>query len=75
MSIPGFGKALNIHVLGAAQTVEIEIIAEDGKVVETLQFPASGGGEINQPWIPRDIEPGTYTIKVTDAFNSAEMNF
>ena len=73
--IPGFGKTLNIHVLGAAQTVEIEIIAEDGKVVETLQFPASGAGEINQPWIPRDMEPGIYTIKVTDAFNSAETTF
>ncbi|MGH1567408.1 MAG: biofilm-associated protein, partial [Nitrosopumilus sp.] len=73
--IPGYGKTLNIHVLGASQTVEIEIIAEDGEIVETLQFPASGEGEINQPWIPRDIEPGTYTIKVSDAFNTAESTF
>ena len=33
-------------------------------------------GEINQPWIiPKDTEPGTYTITAKDAFNSAEAVF
>ncbi len=74
--IPGFGKTINIHVFGAAQTVEIEIIAEDGEIIQELSFPASGDGEINQPWIvPKDTEPGTYTVKVSDAVNSAETTF
>ncbi|HSG84617.1 MAG TPA: biofilm-associated protein, partial [Nitrosopumilus sp.] len=74
--IPGYGKTVNIHVFGASQTVEIEIIAEDGEVIQELSFPASGDGEINQPWIiPKDTEPGTYTIKVSDAYNNAETTF
>jgi hypothetical protein len=74
--IPGYGKTINIHVFGASQTVEIEIIAEDGEIIQELSFPASGDGEINQPWIvPKDTEPGIYTIKVSDATNSAETTF
>ena len=74
--IPGYGKTLNIHVFGAKHTVEIEIVAEDGEVIEELSFPASGDGVINQPWvIPKDTEPGTYTIKVSDATNNAETTF
>ena len=74
--IPGYGKTINIHVFGASQTVEIEIVAEDGEIIEELSFPASGDGEINQPWIvPKDTEPGTYTIKASDATHSAETTF
>ena len=74
--IPGYGKTINIHVFGATQTVEIEIIAEDGEIIQELSFPASGDGEINQPWVvPKDTEPGTYTIKVSDATNNAETTF
>ena len=74
--IVGIGKSINIQVFGAKQTVNIEIIAEDDEIIEELSFPASGTGEINQPWIiPPDTEPGTYTIKVSDAFNSVETTF
>jgi hypothetical protein len=74
--IPGYGKTINIHVIGAKQTVSLEIIANDGEIIENLSFPASAEGEINQPWvIPKDTEPGTYTIKVSDAFNIAETEF
>ena len=74
--IPGFGKTIDIHVVGAQQTVQIEIFAEDGEIIEELSFPASGDGEINQPWIvPKDTAPGTYTIKVSDAFKEAESTF
>ncbi len=76
IDIPGYGKTINIHVLGAQQSVGIEIVAIDGEIIEELSFPASNEGEINQPWvIPKDTEPGTYTIKVSDAFNSAETDF
>ena len=74
--IPGYGKTINIHVFGAKHTVTLEIIANDGEIIEELTFPASAEGEINQPWIiPKDTEPGTYTIKVSDAFNVAEAEF
>ena len=75
-SFGGVGKTMNIHVFGGAQTVTIKIIAEDGEVITQLEFPASNEGEINQPWIiPKDTEPGTYTITAEDAFNSAEATF
>jgi len=74
--IPGFGRTINIHVYGASQTVQMEIVAQDGEIIEELSFPASKTGEINQPWIvPQDTEPGVYTIKVSDALNSAETAY
>ncbi len=74
--IVGIGKSVNIQVFGAKQLVDIEIVAEDDEIIAELAFPASGTGEINQPWIiPSETEPGTYTIKVSDAFNSAETTF
>jgi len=76
IEVGGVGKTISIKVNGAQQTVEIEIIAEDGKVIETLSFPASDQGGIDLPWlIPKDTEPGLYTISVTDAFNSAETTY
>jgi len=76
VEIPGVGETITIHVAGAAQTVEIEIIAEDGEIIETLAFPASDLGEISLPWlIPTDAPSGTYTAKATDAFNSDSTTF
>ena len=75
-TLGGVGKIITIKVTGAQQTVEIEIIAEDGEIIETLSFLASSQGEINQPWIiPREMEPGIYTVRVVDAFDSAETTF
>ena len=74
--VPGYGKTINIHVIGVKQTVSIEIIASNGEIIEDLSFPASAEGEINQPWvIPKDTEPGTYTMRVSDAFNITEKEF
>ncbi|AFS83309.1 hypothetical protein [Candidatus Nitrosopumilus sediminis] len=70
------GEIINIHVFGASQTVKIEIVAEDGEIIEKLSFPASGSGELNLPWIiPKDTEPGTYTVKASDGKNNAETTF
>ena len=72
----GIGKSINIQVFGGKNAVEIEITNEDGELIERLESRASSTGEVNQPWIiPKDIEPGTYTIKTEDAFNSAETTF
>ena len=74
--IPGFGQTINILVQGAAQTVQIDIVNDEGETVEHLEFPSSSHGEINQPWIvPKDFEPGIYTIKAADGFNNAETTY
>ena len=74
--LDGVNDFINIHVVGASNSVEIEIIAEDEDIIESLAFPASGEGVINQPWkVPKDMEPGTYTIRASDATNSAESTF
>jgi len=76
IEIPGFGKSINIKVINAVQTVQIEITTSDGETIETLSFPASGSGEVKQPWfIPKGITPGTYTVKVKDAKDTAETTF
>ena len=70
------GKQIMFGVTGASQTVTIEVIAEDGGIIGVLSFPASAQGEINLPWlVPQDTEPGVYTIKASDAFDSAETTF
>jgi hypothetical protein len=73
--IPGVGKTITLRVLGAKQTVSIEIIPEKGDIIE-LSFVASAEGKIIIPWIiPPDIVPGIYTFKATDAYNTAETTF
>ena len=70
------GKQIMFEVTGASQTVTIEIIAEDGEIIGELSFPASAQGEISLPWlVPQDTEPGIYTIKASDAFDSSETTF
>jgi len=74
--IPGVGKTITIKVLGAEQLVTIEIVSEEGEIIEELSFPASDEGRVIQPWIiPPETEPGTYTFKAADAFNTAETTF
>ncbi len=74
--VPGLGKTITIRVLGAQQTVTIEIISEEGDEIEQLKFPASKEGKIIQPWIiPEGTEPGKYTFKAKDAYNTAETTF
>ena len=75
-NVAGVGKTIVIKVFGAKQTVEFEIIASDGEIIETLSSVASNQGDINLPWIiPKDTEPGTYTISATDALNSVNGTF
>jgi hypothetical protein len=74
--IPGVGKIITIRVLGAEQLVTIQVISDQGELIEELSFPASDEGKIIQPWIiPPGTEPGTYTIKAKDAFNTAETTY
>lgn len=76
IEISGYGKSLNFKVINAQQTVQMVIQDSNGKIIETLRFPSNKAGEIKQPWfIPKGTVPGTYTIKVTDAHNTAETTF
>ena len=75
-NIPGVGDSMQIKIVGVSQTTQIDIVSADGEIIDSLEFVASSAGEINQPWIiPKETEPGTYTIKVSDAFTSAESTF
>jgi hypothetical protein len=75
-NIPGIGDTMVIKVFGAKQNVNIKIIAEDGKVIGTLDGVITKDGEIAQLWgIPPNTEPGLYTIKVTNPTDSAETTF
>lgn len=76
-TVPTLGKIVTIKVIGAEQTISLEIYSDEGELIEEFTpFPASNEGQLVQPWIvPSDIEPGTYTFKVKDAYNSAETTF
>jgi len=74
--VPDGRETIIIKVFGAKQTVQIEIITQDGKTIDTLSFIASSQGEINLPWIiPKETEPGMYTIRATDSSGSIETTF
>lgn len=74
--IPALGRVLNIEIQGGEQTVQIEIIDDIGQTIATLEFPATSDGRYVTPWIiPRDIVPGTYTIRATDLSDSAETTY
>lgn len=76
VEIPGFGKSIDIKVINAVQIVQIEIKSMSGEIIDTLSFPASGKGEIKQPWfIPKETTPGTYIVKVKNGQNTAETTF
>jgi len=77
VTIPTVGKSIQIKVFGAQQSASFEIIAANGEIIfKSGSIPVSNQGIIDQPWIiPKETEPGIYTLKITDAKNSAETTF
>jgi len=76
INVAGVGKTIIINVIGAQQTVDLEIIADDGEIIQTLSFDPSNQGEITLPWIlSKDIEYGIYTVTAFDQINYAEAYF
>ena len=75
-NIPGLGDTIIIKVFGAQQNVQIEIVSEDGEIIGELEGIITSAGIIDQLWaIPKDTEPGTYTINVTNPSDSAVTTF
>ena len=72
----GNENTLIIKVFGAKQNAEIEIISDENKVIVVLDGKVTKEGKIEQRWIiPKQTEPGLYTIKVTNPTDSAETTF
>ena len=70
------GEYVNIHVTGSSNQVNVVIISSDDVVIGELEITATDSGEARTIWIiPPDTEPGIYTIKVSDAFRSAETTY
>jgi len=75
-SISHLGTSIAINAVGVTQTVEIEIIAEDGEIIDTLSPRATSQGNVGIIWfVPDDIEPGMYTFRITDTKDFAETIF
>ena len=73
--LDGVNDFVTIHIIGALNKVQVEIIAKDGKVIGSVGGVSSKEGIFDQPWkIPKDTEPGTYTIRV-DSLNSTDTTF
>ena len=76
VNIPGLGDTIVIKVFGAKQNVAIEIVSESGEVIGELDGVITSAGIVNQLWpIPKETEPGTYTIKVVNPIASAETTY
>lgn len=75
-NIPTIGDTMIIKVFGAESNIQIEIIAEDGEVIDELEGIITSAGVIHQLWaIPAETEPGTYTITVTNPTDYAETTY
>jgi hypothetical protein len=75
--IPSLGlDTIVIKVFGAEQNVEIEIISESGEIIGSLEGVITSAGIIDQLWaIPKETEPGIYTIIVTNPSDSATTTY
>jgi hypothetical protein len=67
-----------VLIKGVGQTnsnrLGVEIIDEDDQVIASLETPITSSGMFSVPWeIPTDISTGVYTIKISDAENSASV--
>ena len=75
-TLPTIGKLANFRILGTQQSTFIEIYSSANELVGSLNPPTGGSGEVYASWpIPRDLPPGTYTLKVWDSSSNATMTF
>ncbi len=69
-------NTITIKISGAQQNVQVKILTNDGEILDSFSSVASDQDNISLPWIlPNNLEPGTYTIDVVDAFNTVQLIF
>ncbi len=70
-------ERLRISGIGAeGSRVFIDIFDIEGEKIETLNSPITGGGDFTTLWtIPKEINPGTYTIEARDNFNTITTTY
>ncbi len=69
-------NTITIKISGAQQNVQVKILTNDGEILDSFSSSASDQGNVSLPWIlPNNLEPGTYTIDVVDAFNTVQLIF
>jgi len=69
VTIKGFGASVS-------HTVVIEITSSEGEKIEKLTVFSTGVGDFSTIWlVDKETPPGTYTIKASDALDSAETTF
>jgi len=72
------GEMIEITGEGAvrSQKIIINIFSNYGKEVVELTTQSTSAGVFSTIWfIPNNLDPGTYTIKVNDSFNTATTSF
>jgi len=69
-----FGDILTINGQGAeSYSISIQIISPSGKEITEISTFKTGAGEFSTIWIiPNGLEHGTYTIKASDASQTAQ---
>lgn len=70
-------EGLHISGTGAeGSRVFIDIFDPEGEKIESLNTPISGGGDFTTLWfIPKEINPGAYTIEARDNFNTVTTTY
>ena len=70
-------EGLHISGTGAeGSRVVIEIFDPEGEKIESLNTPISGEGDFTTLWfIPKEINPGAYTIEASDNFNTVTTTY
>ena len=77
VKIPGFGESVNIGIIANQKTtVTMEVFdLNNNQVSESLSCTLTAEFKCQLLWtIPKEINPGTYVIKVSDSINSVEKN-
>jgi len=79
LEVEQFEGQEGLHISGKGaegSRVFIDIFDTEGEKIITLDTPISGGGDFTTLWlIPKDINPGEYTIEARDNFNSVTTTY
>jgi hypothetical protein len=77
IKIPGFGDSINIEIIANQKTsINMKVFdLENNQISETLSCTPTAEFKCQILWtIPKEINPGTYIIKITDSINSVEKS-